>query len=59
VLWSLELPKQASSRQRAEAIADEMVYRALAELCHEAESSADDRFYDETGLRLVRTCFEK
>jgi hypothetical protein len=58
VLWSLELPKHAYSRQRAETIADEMVYRALAELCHDAESSEDDRFFDETGLRLVRTCFE-
>lgn len=55
VLWSLELATGTQTRESAETIADEMVYRALAEL---AGSAANDAFFDRSGLALQRVDFD-
>jgi hypothetical protein len=55
VLWSLELAKDAHTREDAETIADEMIFRALAEL---AGHASNDPFFADAGLDLVRVCFD-
>ncbi len=55
VLWSLELPKHAHTRESAETIADEMVYAALAELIG---SEPNQRFFDDAGVDLSRVVFD-
>jgi hypothetical protein len=50
VLWSLELPKDAHTRETAETVADEMVFLALAELAGHAHN---DPFFENAGLDLV------
>jgi hypothetical protein len=55
VLWSLELTKQSRTREEAETIAEEMVYRALAELSGHADNES---FFANSCLDLVRVDFE-
>jgi membrane carboxypeptidase/penicillin-binding protein PbpC len=55
VLWSLELAKDAHTRESAETIADEMVFRALAEL---SDLSTSDSFFESRGLSLARIPFD-
>jgi hypothetical protein len=55
VLWSLELAKDAHTREDAETIADEMIFRGLAEL---AGHASNDQFFEDAGLDLVRVCFD-
>ena len=55
VLWSLELTKDAQTRERAETIADEMVYRALTEL---TEYPPNERFFEDAGLNLQQASFD-
>lgn len=51
VLWSLELAKGAHTREEAETIADEMVFRAISELIGHA---GNDSFLQDAGLDVTR-----
>ncbi len=55
LLWSLELTKDAYTREQAESIADEMIRCALVEL---VESEPDDSFFRAAGLKLETLRFE-
>ena len=56
VLWSLELAKDAHTRESAETIADEMIFAALAEL---VDHLTNEQFFEDAGLDLVRVCFDR
>lgn len=55
VLWSLELTKDAYSREQAESIADEMIRCALTKL---VKSEPDDSFFRAAGLSLKTARYE-
>jgi hypothetical protein len=55
VLWSLELSKDAYTREQAESIADEMIRLALVEL---VESDQDKSFFRDAKLNLETIRFD-
>ena len=60
VWWSLELEKDADTRESAETIAEEMVFHALAELVDDLTNDdlTNDDFFRDAGLDLEQACFD-